>query len=125
MMEFIGQLGTWGPLLIVLTLVNVALIVRYALKLFGGSPDQSVDINRILVVAILVVAIGAFSHYAGLYSGLQLYGQLSPAMFARGYAVSLIAMMYGFVVFIISILCWFGLSIRLKSIRSKHSEQYV
>ena len=114
MLNFIGQLGSWGPILIILTLSNIFLVVRYALKLFGKKPDQTADINKVLIIAVLVMAIGAFSHYTGLYSGLQIYGQLSPAMFAGGYAVSLIAMMFGFVVFIFSTVCWFGLRIRLQ-----------
>lgn len=115
MLNFIGQLGTWGPVLLLLTLANAFLVVRYGIRLFGSNPDKSVDINQILVLATLVLAIGAFSHYSGLYSGLQIYGELSPAMFAGGYAVSLIAMMFGFVVFIFSTICWFGLRIRLHS----------
>ncbi len=114
MLNFIGQLGTWGPLLILLTLAIIVLVVRYGLKLFGSEPDKSVDINKIMILATLVITIGAFSHFSGLYSGLQIYGEMSPAMFAGGYAVSLIAMMFGFVVFILSTLCWFGLRTRLQ-----------
>ena len=116
MLNFIGQLGTWGPLLILLTLANIVLVIRYSLKLFGSQPDTSTDINKIMILATLVITIGAFSHFSGRYSGLQIYGQMSPAMFAGGYAVSLIAMMFGFVVFIISTLCWFGLRFRLQSL---------
>ncbi len=114
MFNFIGQLGTWGPILILHTVSNIFLVARYGMKLFRSKPDTSADINQILILAVLVVAIGAFSHYSGLYSGLQIYGELSPAMFAGGYAVSLIAMMLGFVVFIVSTICWFGLRVRLQ-----------
>ncbi len=116
MFNFIGQLGTWGPLLLLLTLAIVFLVVKYGLKLFAGQPDKSADINNIMILATLVIAIGAFSHFSGLYSGLQIYGEISPAMFAGGYAVSLVAMMFGFVVFIVSTLCWFALRIRLQSL---------
>lgn len=121
MLSFIGQLGSWGPVLLLLTLANLVLVIRYGVKLFGKDPDGSVDINQIMIVAMLVFAIGAFSHYSGLYSGLQIYGDMSPAMFAKGYAVSLIAMMFGCVVFIFSTICWLGLRMRLQrvSIASK------
>ena len=113
---FLGQLGTWGPLLILLTLANAFLVVRYGLKLFGRNPDATVDINQVMIVAVLVLAIGAFSHYSGLYLGLQIYGEVSPAMFAGGYAVSLIALLFGFVVFIVSTICWIGLRMKIQSL---------
>ncbi|MEM8487390.1 MAG: hypothetical protein AAF564_17690 [Bacteroidota bacterium] len=112
MFNFIGQMGTWGPLMVLLTLANLALVARYSIQLFGSNPVKSADINQIMIVAMLVVAIGAFSHYAGLHSGLLIYGQMNPAMFAGGYAVSLVALLFGIAVFIVSTLCWFVLRLR-------------
>lgn len=116
MLDFIGQLGTWGPLLLILAIANTFLVVRYTMKLFGPTPDASVDINRIMILAVLTLAIGAFSHYSGMYMGLKLFGDFSSDMFAAGSAMSLVALLFGFIVFIVSSFCWLGLRIKLQSL---------
>ena len=116
MLNILGQLGSFGPLLIILALSNLFLVFWYGKKLFGSTPDRSADINKIMILAVLALAIGALSHYMGFYSGLKLFGEFSTAMFAAGYAVSLLPLMFGIAVFIISTIFWLGLRTRLQSL---------
>ncbi len=114
MAEYVGQLGTYGWPMIILSLTNGLLIIWYGVQLFGRKPKTSPDINRIMIIAGLVLAIGFYSHYSGLQSGLAMFSQFSPPMFASGYAMSLEALKFGLAVFIFSGLCWFGLRLRLQ-----------
>ena len=116
MFNFISQLGTYGWPLVIIALTNVFLIFRYGIKIFGREPDRSVDINRIMIFAVLALTLGIFSHFSGLYLGLRLFAQFSSAQFAAGYAVSLLALLFGFAVFIVSLIFWFALRLRLQSI---------
>jgi hypothetical protein len=110
------SLGTWGPVLVLLAVSNAFLVIRYAASLFRQEPDASTDIDRIMILAALALAIGAFSHYSGLSSGLKMFGQFGPEMFAAGYAMSLDAMLFGIAVFCVSTVFWFALRIRRRSL---------
>jgi hypothetical protein len=121
MFDYIGQLGLYGWPMVIMAVLNVVLVIRYAVKLFGQDPDQSVDINSIMILAGLVLTIGAYSHYSGLQSGLQMFGQFTPPMFAGGYAVSLNPLLFGLTVFIFSGCFWFGLRFRLRQIATHNS----
>jgi hypothetical protein len=115
-MEYIGMLGTYGWPMVLLAAVNAVLVVLFATKLFSSNAQKAPDINSIMIIAGLVLALGAYSHFSGLQSGLQIFGQINPAMFAGGYAVSLIAMKFGLSVFIVSGFCWFGLRFQLRRV---------
>lgn len=116
MLNFINQMGMFGWPLVILASVIVFMVAKYSIKIFGNHHDTTVDINRILILAVLALSLGIFSHFLGLYQGLQIFSQLSSAQFAAGYAVSLFAFLFGLVVFIVSLICWFGLRLRLRSI---------
>jgi hypothetical protein len=113
---YMGQLGTWGPALVLLAVANAFLVISCTVRLFRHKPDPSTDIDRIMILAVLALAIGAFSHYSGLSSGLNMFGQFGPEMFAAGYAMSLVAMSFGLAVFCVSIIFWFALRIRRQSL---------
>ncbi|MFT5141982.1 MAG: hypothetical protein ACI80V_002024 [Rhodothermales bacterium] len=116
MFDFVGQMGTYGWPMVILALVIALLVIRCALKMVGQEADGSVDINSVMILAGLVLGMGAYSHFSGLQSGLQMFGQFPPAMFAAGYAISLTALKFGLAVFILSGFAWFGLRFRLRQI---------
>ncbi len=118
MLNFISQLGTYGWPLIFIAVANVVLIIKYMLTLFGNKSDKFIDINRIMVLAVLALAVGVFSHFSGLYLGLQLFGQFTTEQFAAGYATSLLALLFGFAVFIVSLIFWFILRIKQQSLQN-------
>jgi hypothetical protein len=116
MSEFMGQLGMYGWPMIIMAITNLFLVIWYGMKMFGSEPSRTLDINRIMILAGLILAIGFYSHYSGLQSGLAMFGQFSPPMFASGYALSLAALKFGLAVFILSGFAWFGLRIRLQQL---------
>lgn len=116
MFNLISQMGLYGWPLVTLALAIVFLVIRYGIKLFGSAPTKSVDINQIIILAVLALALGVFSHFSGLYMGLRLFTQFSTAQFAAGYAVSLVALLFALVIFIISTIFWFVLRLKLHSI---------
>lgn len=123
MLEFINQLGTYGWIMIMLTLSILFYVIKYSIQLFAKKSTTSLDINRIMIIAVVILAIGALSHYLGLFMGLQMFGHFSTAQFAAGYATSLIALMYGLVVFIVSTICWFVLRLKINSVSITNSSK--
>jgi hypothetical protein len=119
MSQYVGQLGMYGWPMVILSLTNIFLVIWYAVRLFGSEPKTSSDINRIMIIAGLVLAIGFYSHFSGLQSGLAMFGQFSPPMFASGYALSLEALKLGLAVSIWSGVFWFGLRLRLQQVSTQ------
>ena len=116
MFNVINQAGILGWPMVLLLLINIFLAVKYSLKLFGSDEETNVDINKIIFIGILALSFGVFTHYLGLYQGLQLFQYLSAKQVASGYAISLVALMLGLGVFVVSGILWFFLRIKLNSI---------
>ena len=116
MFNVINQAGILGWPMVLLLLINIFLAVKYSLKLFGSDEETNVDINKIIFIGILALSLGVFTHYLGLYQGLQLFQFLSAKQVASGYAISLVALMLGLGVFVVSGILWFYLRIKLNSI---------
>ncbi|MGD9900885.1 MAG: hypothetical protein AB7T22_17300 [Calditrichaceae bacterium] len=115
MLNVINQAGILGWPMALIALGNIYLIVKYGIKLFGSKKSNNVDLNNIIFLGGFALSLGIFSHYLGLYEGLQIYSYLSAEQVAGGYATSLIALLLGFVIFIVSGIFWFSLRIKLNS----------
>lgn len=122
MLNLISQAGILGWPMVLIALANIILAVRYGIKLYGSDKETSVDLNKIIFLGVLALSLGVFTHYLGLYQGLQIYSYLSAAQVAGGYATSLVALMIGLVIFIVSGILWFVLRCKLKMITAKGSD---
>ncbi|MFT4735973.1 MAG: hypothetical protein ACI8QD_001538 [Cyclobacteriaceae bacterium] len=115
-----------GPLFMgVLTLIFVAMI---AVALINGLPvlkgevqDPSVasrKISYVRSVGLFALIIGIFGQLIGLFGAFQAIeqmGSVMPALLVGGLKVSMITTLYGLLIYLISFLIWFGLSVKLKS----------
>ena len=118
MFGFVTQAGPLGIPLAIIALLVVAKFVKSAANLFGSSPAAGTDISGIKTLGSLALALGAFSTLLGLYQGLQIFSMLSTEQVASGLALALPSVLLGLVVYIISLVLWFVLSVRICKLNS-------
>ena len=113
-----------GPLFMgILTLILMAMLVVATingLPVLKGSKSEHdrVKISYIKEVGLFALVIGILAQLIGLYQafmGIEAMGSVSSAMLAGGLKVSMITTLYGMVIYILSYLIWFGLSISLRN----------
>jgi len=118
---FEGGIFMW-PLLI-LAIVIIYLSVKKTLVLFVNK-EQNLDelksgINAILFWGSFSVLLGIFAHFFGVYSAMQAImkaNDISPAIVAYGYSMSLITMLSGLFLFMVSAIIWLILHWRYKKL---------
>lgn len=69
-------------------------------------------VNTILFWGGISLMLGLFAHFHGIYNAMQAIAHahdISPAIVADGYRLSLITVLSGMFLFIISLLIWFSL----------------
>ena len=102
-------------------LVILVLAFYYGTKVFKA--DASSDpllrhrLKYIISVGILSLVLGIFGNLLGLYSALvaiKKAGHVSMEVMAGGLKISLITPMYGFMIFILSLLIWLFLDGMMK-----------
>ena len=111
-----------GPLF--MGILTLLFIVMIGLSLVNGfhaymvksqDPEQlSQKIRYTRSIGLLALIIGLLGQLLGLFSAFQAIElgnvQVSPAMLAGGFKVSMITTLYGIIIYATSILIWFGLS---------------
>ncbi|MFC1543679.1 MotA/TolQ/ExbB proton channel family protein [Gemmatimonadota bacterium] len=114
-----GNLLAGGPVVlvqIVLLVLVVALIVKKAIHLYGGSPPSNEDSDRglhaILFWGVFCSVLGVYGQLAGIYRALGAIAaatDISPAIIAQGLAMSFLPTLFGLVVMMLAGLAWFVL----------------
>ncbi len=117
MFSILNQVGIFGLPLLLILLSVFFLTIRYSLKLWGTEKDAQVDINAIIYLGIFGLALGIFSYFLGLYEGTKIAAQLRPDQLANGFGVALVSLLYGFSIFLVSAVFWFGLRFRVRKLR--------
>ena len=117
------QGGIFMWFILIFAVVNLVLTIKKVIQLFGGtdsSPKQAESgINAILFWGSMSVVVGFYAHFLGLFFAMQAIsqaGDVSPAIVAKGFGVSLIPVLFGLVVFFFSALVWFLFRWRLKKL---------
>ena len=113
-----------GPLmwpLVIFSIIIIALSVKKAIELFGKKGINKIKlesgINAILFWGALSVVFGFLGHYLGVYHAMNAIAHardISPGIVAMGYGISLITILSGLTIFIVSALLWFFFRWRLK-----------
>jgi biopolymer transport protein ExbB len=110
------QGGQYMWVLLILAIVNIVLAVRKGIVLFSNSDKElsrmGEGIHAILFWGIMAAVIGFYAHFTGIYFAMQAImeaNDISPAIVAEGYAVSLITILFGLIIFILSAIVWFVL----------------
>lgn len=106
-----------------LTLLALAMLyfaAKGANVVFAASPVRPLHPNQLYYIrffGMLALVVGVLGQIIGLYEAMKAIsqmGEVSQAVLAGGIKVSSITTLYGFVIFLVSHLIWFGLDIRRK-----------
>ena len=125
MLTLITQGGHHMYFLLLFAIIIIGLSIKKAIDLFGkqnlSQSQLESGINAIIFWGSLSLLIGFFSHFTGLYLAMQAIAEasdISPAVVASGYGISLISILVGMFIFIISVIVWFFFRWRIKKLRS-------
>jgi biopolymer transport protein ExbB/TolQ len=118
-----------GPAMWPLIIIGIAVLVIAAKKgndlyFKDGLTNAQLEkgINAIIFWGAFSVVLGLFAHFMGVYQAMQAISQapaISPAIVAGGYAVSLITILTGLIIFLISAVLWVVFRSRYKSLTLK------
>ncbi|MEQ8882226.1 MAG: MotA/TolQ/ExbB proton channel family protein [Cyclobacteriaceae bacterium] len=107
----------------ILTIIFVAMIVVAVLNgipVIRGeieSAEGRAKIAYIKSVGLFALVIGILGQLIGLtdaFRAIEAAGDVAPSLVYGGLKISMITTLYGFMIYIISYLIWFGLSWKLK-----------
>jgi hypothetical protein len=123
MIQFFFEGGPMMWFLLIIAIMILVLSVRKALQLYGTKelprPALEAGINAIVFWGAISAIVGFFSHYLGVYYAMLAINRandISPAIVAYGYSMSLITILSGLTIFIFSAIIWFVLRWRYKQI---------
>ena len=123
MIQFFREGGEMMWLFLLLVLLIVYLSIKKLIQLYGKEdlPKSTLEtgINAIIFWGAISAILGFFAHYLGVYYAMQsIYkaNDISPAIVAQGYSMSLITILTGLIIFILSAVIWFILRWRFKQI---------
>lgn len=102
-----------GPLFMSLVtlagLVAFGLLTEVLIKMTRGNEPSSKKLKSIPIAGSIAFMMGMLSQVIGLYqavSAIQAAGDVSPALIAGGFQVSLIAPIYGLILFMLSLIAY-------------------
>ncbi|MEJ2542937.1 MAG: MotA/TolQ/ExbB proton channel family protein [Calditrichaceae bacterium] len=123
MLTFFQEGGIFMWPLTAIVLIIIYLSVRVAIELFStDSPNpekMKLSINTILFWGATSVVLGIFAHFTGVYLAMEAIRRahdISPAIVAQGYAMSLITVLTGLFIFLISSMIWLALRWKYKKL---------
>ena len=123
MIQFFMDGGMMMWFLLIIAIVILALSIRIAIQLYGKQeiPKAVLEtgINAIVFWGAIAAIFGFFAHYLGVYYAMLSINRandISPAIVAGGYSMSLITILTGLTIFMASAIIWFVLRWRYKQI---------
>lgn len=102
-----------------MTLISLAALTALGLSIkvfadkLSGKRSTKFTPKGILVAGSLAFMLGILAQAIGIYQAMiaiQAAGDVSPAILAGGFKVSLIAPIYGMIIFVITLIVWLGLN---------------
>jgi len=125
MFKYLHIGGDYMYLILLFALIILGLSIKKAIDLFGKRDLSQLQlesgINAIVFWGGISLLIGFFAHFTGLYLAMQAIAQandISPAVVAEGYGLSLITILFGMFTFIFSLILWFFFRWRVKKLSS-------
>jgi len=118
-----GGIFMW-PLLVIAIIIIYLSVRKFIDLFFVDNQNRSTlknGINAILFWGSFSVVFGIFAHFIGIYLAMQavmVAGDISPAIVANGYALSLITILSGLFLFMVSAIIWLFLQWKYKKIIS-------
>ncbi len=110
-------------LLLIFAIIICVLSVKKGRDLFGNQnlPEVQLEngINAILFWGGMSLLLGFFGHYLGMYLAMGAIARasdISPAVVAEGYGISLISILFGMFIFMIALILWFIFRWKVKKV---------
>lgn len=128
MLTFMRDGGPFMWLLLIMFLLILALAIKKFIQMTRKedvSPSyHESGINAIIFWGAVSAIIGFFAHYLGIYNAMIAISRatdISPAVISYGYSISLIPILAGLLIFLVSAFIWFSLRWHLKqSLKSQN-----
>ena len=122
-MEFIIQGGVWYTVpILVIGFVSLFLIVISVIRAIQQKAVSKMVLDSILFLGMLSLSWGIFGQIIGMFQAAGAVvraGEIHPSLIWAGFRVSMITVIMGFVVLLMSAVSWFI----LRLLASKHSGQ--
>ena len=126
MLHFFGSGGPFMWPLLFVAIFIISISIKKAIDLFGkrelNNARLESGINAIIFWGGISVVLGLFAHFLGVYMAMQAISMahdISPAIVAQGYAVSLTTILFGLFIFMFAAIFWFILRWRHKQLMIK------
>ncbi len=123
MLLFVKQMGPFGFLMIIISVVIAALAIKKAVDLFARTDRAPADLERglhaILFWGVIASVLGVLGQISGIYNALNaIYRatEIDPRIIYMGFAESFTTTLYGLWVLLLSAIIWFALYMRYKRI---------
>jgi biopolymer transport protein ExbB/TolQ len=123
MLHFFGSGGPFMWPLLFVAISIIILSIKKAIELFGkqdlNQPQLERGINAIIFWGGISVILGFFAHLLGVYLAMQAISkahEISPAIVAEGYAMSLTTILFGLFIFLFAAIFWFVLRWKFKQL---------
>lgn len=106
-----------GPFMTPITiagLVAIGLAVKALMETIKETSYPDRLVKSVPLAGSAAFALGLLAQAVGLYQAMgaiEAAGDISPAMLAGGFKVSLIAPIYGLILFVVSLLIWLGFNL--------------
>jgi biopolymer transport protein ExbB/TolQ len=121
MLLFIKQMGPFGFLMIIISVVIAALAIKKAIDLFAGKDRAPAVLERglhaILFWGVIAAVLGVLGQISGIYNALNaIYRatEIDPRIIYMGFAESFTTTLYGLWVLLLSAIIWFALFMKYK-----------
>jgi biopolymer transport protein ExbB/TolQ len=123
MIKFFFSGGPFMWLLLITAITVLVLFIKKAIELYSTKEQDTArlknGINTIIFWGGISAVLGFFAHFLGIYNAMMVISrasEISPAVIAEGYAVSLTTILFGLTIFIFSAIFWFILNWRYKKL---------
>ena len=111
---FDGGIIMWPQLFLLLIVIGLSFwkMLDFFMRRELSKYRLELGLNAILFWGGIAAIIGFFGHFWGIimaFNEIAVANDISPAIMARGYSVSLIAVTFGLLILLFSAICWFFL----------------
>ena len=128
MLQFFNSGGPFMWLLLFTAIAIIGLAIKKLIEFYGkkelNQANLEKGINAIIFWGGISVVLGFFAHFYGIYQAMLIISKapdISPAVIAEGYAVSLTTILFGLFIFLFATIFWFLLRWKYKQLIFKTS----
>ncbi len=122
----LNMLFKGGPfmwVLLIIAIIVAALAIKKVIDFyFKKSLEQKKmewGLNAIIIWGVISATLGFLGHFQGMYLAMSFISEaadISPAIVAGGFAVSLLTILFGLTIFLFSAIIWLFLRWRFKQL---------